>query len=36
VDAARKLGMSVGAIRVAKCRVLARLRTVVNELEQAT
>jgi RNA polymerase sigma factor (sigma-70 family) len=36
VDVARKLGMSVGAIRVAKCRVLARLRAVVNELEQAT
>jgi RNA polymerase sigma-70 factor (ECF subfamily) len=35
-DAAGKLGLSVGAIRVAKCRVLARLRTKVNELEEAT
>jgi RNA polymerase sigma factor (sigma-70 family) len=34
-DAARKLGMEVGAIRVAKCRVLARLRATVNELEKA-
>jgi RNA polymerase sigma-70 factor (ECF subfamily) len=34
-DAARKLGMAVGAIRVAKCRVLARLQAAVNELEQA-
>jgi RNA polymerase sigma factor (sigma-70 family) len=34
-DAARKLGMEVGAIRVAKCRVLARLRAAVNELEKA-
>lgn len=33
-DAAAKLGMSVGAIRVAKCRVLARLRAKVNELEE--
>lgn len=36
-DAAKKLGMSAGAIRVAKCRVLARLRTAVidaNEMEQ--
>jgi RNA polymerase sigma factor (sigma-70 family) len=31
-DAANKLGMAVGAIRVAKCRVLARLRTIVTEL----
>lgn len=35
-DAARKLGMTVGAIRVARCRVLARLRSVVAEWEQAT
>jgi RNA polymerase sigma factor (sigma-70 family) len=34
-DAARKLGMEVVAIRVAKCRVLARLRAAVNELEKA-
>ena len=32
-DAAKKLKMEVGAVRVAKCRVLARLRAVVNELE---
>ncbi|MEX2139059.1 MAG: sigma-70 family RNA polymerase sigma factor [Pirellulales bacterium] len=32
-DAARKLGMSVGAIRVAKCRVLARLQAAVVALE---
>ena len=36
VDAARKLGMLVGAIRVAKCRVLARLRAAVNEMERTT
>jgi RNA polymerase sigma factor (sigma-70 family) len=35
-DAARKLGMTVGAVRVAKCRVLARLRAVVTELEKKT
>ena len=35
-DAANKLGISVGAIRVAKCRVLARLRAAVIELEKAT
>jgi RNA polymerase sigma-70 factor (ECF subfamily) len=34
VDAARKLGMRVGAIRVAKCRVLARLRAAMNEMEK--
>jgi RNA polymerase sigma-70 factor (ECF subfamily) len=33
-ETARKLGMEVGAIRVAKCRVLARLRAAVNELEK--
>jgi RNA polymerase sigma-70 factor (ECF subfamily) len=31
--AAKKLEMTVGAVRVAKCRVLARLQTVVKELE---
>jgi RNA polymerase sigma-70 factor (ECF subfamily) len=36
VDAARKLGMGVGAIRVAKCRVLARLRAAMNEMEKTT
>jgi RNA polymerase sigma-70 factor (ECF subfamily) len=35
-DVAEKLGMTVGAIRVAKCRVLARLRAVVTEWEQAS
>jgi RNA polymerase sigma-70 factor (ECF subfamily) len=35
-DAAAKLGMAVGAVRVAKCRVLARLRAAVAELEKAT
>ena len=35
-DAANKLGMKVGAIRVAKCRVLARLRATINELESVT
>ncbi len=32
--ASGKLGMSAGAVRVAKCRVLARLRTAVGELEK--
>jgi RNA polymerase sigma-70 factor (ECF subfamily) len=32
-DAAQKLGMTVGAIRVAKCRVLARLQATVKTLE---
>jgi len=36
VDAAQKLGMSVGGVRVAKCRVLARLQAAVNEMENAT
>jgi RNA polymerase sigma factor (sigma-70 family) len=35
-DAAKKLGMTQGAVRVAKCRVLARLRTAVTEQEKAT
>jgi RNA polymerase sigma-70 factor (ECF subfamily) len=35
-DAAKKLGMQVGAIRVAKCRVLARLRAAVKTLEEET
>jgi RNA polymerase sigma factor (sigma-70 family) len=35
-DAAQKLGMTVGAIRVAKCRVLARLQTAVNAMEKTT
>jgi RNA polymerase sigma-70 factor (ECF subfamily) len=33
-DAAHKLRMGVGAIRVAKCRVLARLRATINEFER--
>ena len=33
-DTAGKLGMTLGAIRVAKCRVLARLRAKVSELEE--
>ena len=36
VDAAKKLGMTVGAIRVAKCRVLARLQAAVKEMENTT
>ncbi len=35
-DAAKKLGMEVGAIRVAKCRVLARLHAAVKEMEKVT
>ncbi len=35
-DAAKKLGMEVGAVRVAKCRVLARLQAAVKELEKTT
>jgi RNA polymerase sigma-70 factor (ECF subfamily) len=31
--AGQKLAMSAGAVRVAKCRVLARLREVVARLE---
>ena len=32
-DAAKKLAMRPGAVRVAKCRVLARLRDAVSEME---
>jgi RNA polymerase sigma-70 factor (ECF subfamily) len=35
-DAAKKLGMAVGAVRVAKCRVLARIRAAVTALENET
>jgi RNA polymerase sigma-70 factor (ECF subfamily) len=35
-DAAKKLGMQTGAVRVAKCRVLVRLRAALKELENAT
>jgi RNA polymerase sigma-70 factor (ECF subfamily) len=31
-DAAKKLGLTPGAVRVAKCRVLARLRVALEEL----
>lgn len=33
---AQELGMSTGAVRVAKCRVLARLKEVVCDMEKAT
>jgi RNA polymerase sigma factor (sigma-70 family) len=35
-EAAKKLAMTVGAVRVAKCRVLARLQAAVQEMEKAT
>jgi RNA polymerase sigma-70 factor (ECF subfamily) len=35
VDAAKKLGMSPGAVRVANCRVLARLRAAVAEQSES-
>ncbi|MGA2063730.1 MAG: sigma-70 family RNA polymerase sigma factor [Thermoguttaceae bacterium] len=35
-ETAKKLSMTVGALRVAKCRVLARLQAAVNEMERAT
>jgi RNA polymerase sigma factor (sigma-70 family) len=35
-DAAAKLGMTVGGVRVAKCRVLARLKAAVAEMESMT
>ena len=34
--AAIKLGMTAGAVRVAKCRIIARLREVVAEMEKGT
>ncbi|HEV3340249.1 MAG TPA: sigma-70 family RNA polymerase sigma factor [Pirellulales bacterium] len=34
-ETAKKLGMGVGAIRVAKCRVIARLQAAVTEMEKA-
>jgi len=33
-EAAKKLQMEIGAVRVAKCRVLARLRAAVSEMEK--
>jgi RNA polymerase sigma-70 factor (ECF subfamily) len=35
-ETAKKLGMTIGAVRVAKCRVLARLRAAVSEMEKAS
>jgi len=35
-DTASKLGMTAGAVRVAKCRIIARLREVVAEMEKTT
>jgi RNA polymerase sigma-70 factor (ECF subfamily) len=34
-DAAKRLQMEVGAVRVAKCRVLARLRVAVSQFEES-
>lgn len=34
-EAARKLGMTIGAVRVAKCRILVRLRTTLEKLEKS-
>lgn len=35
-DTAVKLGMTAGAVRVAKCRIVARLREIVARMEQET
>jgi RNA polymerase sigma-70 factor, ECF subfamily len=35
-EAAEKLGMSTGAVRVAKCRVVARMKAAIAELEKRT
>jgi RNA polymerase sigma factor (sigma-70 family) len=35
-DAARKLGITIGAVRIARCRVVARLRVAVAEMEKET
>jgi RNA polymerase sigma factor (sigma-70 family) len=35
-EAASKLGMTAGAVCVAKCRIIARLRVAVAEMEKAT
>ncbi len=35
-ETAGKLGMTAGAVRVAKCRLISRLREVVAEMEKAT
>jgi RNA polymerase sigma factor (sigma-70 family) len=34
-EAGKKLGMAAGAVRVAKCRVLARLKAAVAEMEKS-
>jgi len=34
LETARKLGMTIGAVRIAKCRVLAQLKAAVAELEK--
>jgi RNA polymerase sigma-70 factor (ECF subfamily) len=35
-EAGRRLGMTPGAVRVANCRVLARMRAAVAEMEENT
>jgi RNA polymerase sigma factor (sigma-70 family) len=35
-ETASKLGMTTGAVRVAKCRIISRLRIAVAEMEKAT
>jgi len=35
-EVAAKLGMSAGAVRVARCRVVARMKTALAELEKTT
>ena len=35
-EAAIRLGMTAGAVRVARCRIIARLREVVAEMEKGT
>jgi RNA polymerase sigma-70 factor (ECF subfamily) len=35
-EVGKKLGMAAGAVRVAKCRVLAKLKAAVQEMENST
>ena len=35
-ETASKLGMTTGAVRVAKCRIISRLSVVVAEMEKAS
>jgi RNA polymerase sigma-70 factor (ECF subfamily) len=35
-ETASKLGMTTGAVRVAKCRIISRLSVVVADMEKAT